>query len=627
MAKITLDTITSGFQSTSQVNNNNADIATNLNDKVLYRDNPTGEPNQMVNLLDMNSNQIINLPAPSSPTSPLRFLDLPGTIEVTVETTVSFDTVAEMVASLVLSIGDTVHTFGYTTLGDGGANSYKIVAGATGTDDGGSFLNLVTGLQAQATFDLDNINVKQFGAVGNGTTDDTAAIQACIDFVRDDRGGIVVVPAGTYLISSTLTISDWYGSAAMTLQGEGSGPWNKDGIITTDTHTSLFVVTADSFDLFKITSTSQTIIRNISIRDNFSGTRTSGDAIFLERFGDGLISDDGNVTGVLIENIGIKGFFNAIRAIRLQTSTIRQMFIEDCIQDGIKLESTSVGGGTSVTLENNLVKECGRDNYSINGMSYSSLENCASDSAGRHSYFMDGVTNGRNNNGITFSGTGSEGATTDGIHFTSGNPGMVINAGLYSGSGNSNIFTESLGITILGSKNQLAGAFGIETAGNGTVTCMGIDFAANTTADVSNESKVYLLNTSLSDAFLLGHTQGTGASSSDLVMKNTGFLRSLNNAGTTSNNYFIRSSSTDGWVFSTPVTSSSYSFGWAGTTRMELEEINGAFVLRMLGEVSVVPGNPAANQGRMFLQDNGGGKTQLMIRFGTGAAQIIATEP
>ena len=39
------------------------------------------------------------------------------------------------------------------------------------------------------------------------------------------------------------------------------------------------------------------------------------------------------------------------------------------------------------------------------------------------------------------------------------------------------------------------------------------------------------------------------------------------------------------------------------------------------------PSAPAANGYRIFAQDNGGGKTQLMVIFGSGLAQQIAIEP
>lgn len=61
MAKITIDNITSGYLSTSALNTNFQAIEAELNSKVLYRNNPEGEPNYMENDLDMNSHDILNV--------------------------------------------------------------------------------------------------------------------------------------------------------------------------------------------------------------------------------------------------------------------------------------------------------------------------------------------------------------------------------------------------------------------------------------------------------------------------------------------------------------------------------------------------------------------------------------
>ncbi len=44
------------------------------------------------------------------------------------------------------------------------------------------------------------------------------------------------------------------------------------------------------------------------------------------------------------------------------------------------------------------------------------------------------------------------------------------------------------------------------------------------------------------------------------------------------------------------------------------------------GEISD-PAAPAANSARFYAKDNGSGKTQLVVRFPTGAVQVLATEP
>ena len=52
----------------------------------------------------------------------------------------------------------------------------------------------------------ESVSVKDFGAIGNGIADDTAAIQAAISAVS--LGGTVFVPTGTYVVSSTLNVSN-----------------------------------------------------------------------------------------------------------------------------------------------------------------------------------------------------------------------------------------------------------------------------------------------------------------------------------------------------------------------------------------------------------------------------------
>lgn len=61
-------------------------------------------------------------------------------------------------------------------------------------------------------------NVRDYGAVGDGVTDDTAAIQAAIAACNTAGGGTVFFPRGTYEVSTGLTPPNW-----CVLSGEGYG--------------------------------------------------------------------------------------------------------------------------------------------------------------------------------------------------------------------------------------------------------------------------------------------------------------------------------------------------------------------------------------------------------------------
>lgn len=104
-----------------------------------------------------------------------------------------FNNVAEMKVSN-LKANDVAITMGYYEANDGGSAIYKIVDSASETElqeslDNNKYANLVL---------VDNvINIKQLGARGNNSTDDTTIIQKAIN-----TGKSIFFPSGNYLVSS-----------------------------------------------------------------------------------------------------------------------------------------------------------------------------------------------------------------------------------------------------------------------------------------------------------------------------------------------------------------------------------------------------------------------------------------
>ena len=78
--------------------------------------------------------------------------------------------------------------------------------------------------------------------------------------------------------------------------------------------------------------------------------------------------------------------------------------------------------------------------------------------------------------------------------------------------------------------------------------------------------------------------------------------------------------------------------GGVGSVAITMDTANGVMdvsaTLMRLGttyfegtEQAADPAAPGANRGRLYFRDNGSGKTQLCVRFNTGAIQVLATEP
>lgn len=165
MAKLTTTDLAVPFASGSHtVTNSNFAAVETAMEKTLSRDGTS--PNAMEANLDMNSNRIINLPEPVSDNEAARKIDL--------------------------------------------VNIYTGNVGlATTTADG-----LMSAEDKSKINEI--VSVKDYGAVGDGVTDDAAAINAAISaaapFAAFTRSGVkVYFPAGVYAVGSTIDLTEKHG--------------------------------------------------------------------------------------------------------------------------------------------------------------------------------------------------------------------------------------------------------------------------------------------------------------------------------------------------------------------------------------------------------------------------------
>ena len=110
----------------------------------------------------------------------------------------TFDNVSELTSATNLINGSYARTLGYYTVGDGGGAFYLI----TDTQPSTHYEEVGDSLYAKLLID-EETSVDQYGAKGDGTTDDTSIIQEAIDELS-----IVNFGKKTYLVSSTLTVKD-----------------------------------------------------------------------------------------------------------------------------------------------------------------------------------------------------------------------------------------------------------------------------------------------------------------------------------------------------------------------------------------------------------------------------------
>lgn len=287
---------------------------------------------------------------------------------INLQTTFTFDSVADMKSATNLINGCYARTSGFYSYNDGGGAYYKVrqFTSADVIDD--AVIIALNDNTLIAELIINNvINVKQFGCKGDGIENDTVNMQKAINFAYHLVGSSIYdsyklyIPKGKYLVSNQLTFnsSSLIGSehSNIVVSGDGQGSSVIISNFAGDDNT-VYITTSSKFTISDLS------FKNISANNvNMTAIKISDSSMMIN-----------------LNNIFIYGYFVGIDG-DICVGNITNCFV-NCCNCGFKLTGTATtisncyASQITVKEGNMLYEGCG---YYIDN-AYSNLLNCASDS-------------------------------------------------------------------------------------------------------------------------------------------------------------------------------------------------------------------------------------------------------
>ena len=251
------------------------------------------------------------------------------------------------------------------------------------------------------------LNVKDYGAVGNGVADDTSAIQTALNVA-----GVVYFPAGQYIISSALTLS-----SNTILLGAGSA--------------SILTLTSATAHCLSGSALSGIAIRDMYIQGPVSSG--TGDGLHLVK------GANAAVPYIALENVTFTQFNDGVSIENAIVSSFQGVRTVSNRRYGFNLFGQVAGAaGTSCAFAACFANANTTAGYRIYNMTYTSFSGCAAD-ANPIGYLIDTCQ------GMSLAGCGAESNTTNGFKIT-GSVGVTL-------SGCWVYDNRSVGVYVTGSSN------------------------------------------------------------------------------------------------------------------------------------------------------------------------------
>jgi len=241
-------------------------------------------------------------------------------------------------------------------------------------------------------------NVSDYGATGDGVTNDGTAIAAAITAAKAAGGGIVFLPAGTYLITATLTVD----GNNITIQGAGR---SATIIKTVGNHLILSGLNASGLE-----------VRDLQVLGDADAAKTNQRGIQWTGVTDGLIDN------VWAKNTAYDGI--------LLLSGCLNCTVSNCRVTGVGDDGINIGGDPVAATTGNTVTGCvisGATNVGIHISDRSSFSSVTGNTITGCDKGIDtynaGVYSGLGNNSIV--GNTVNGCTTYGIYIFNSSRNVV----------------------------------------------------------------------------------------------------------------------------------------------------------------------------------------------------------
>lgn len=193
------------------------------------------------------------------------------------------------------------------------------------------------------------VDVTNYGATGDGTTDDTAAIQAALDAAHAAGGGIVYFPPGTYIIAPTTTarlvVYD-----DLTIEGDGDASVLKVKNDAGD-YATIFGASDDS------TAVNNFRLRKLKIDQNATGNTTCAITTAATKVQNVLRIYQGS--NIRVEDVSFDPC-TGVNTVVANGTSVRQVVVRGCYFRFLRGTSASVYDNSSVYIHGNewVVAEC-----------------------------------------------------------------------------------------------------------------------------------------------------------------------------------------------------------------------------------------------------------------------------